>query len=113
MLRVRVAVPSAALSALHSDVGAVIVIPELCVVQLADSVLHVLSDTVEEGRVNRAGGKREERRGEDRREEKCTAEEREDERRRRRRREKVTQREVSSEEYEIVEVNEGKRKWVE
>ena len=51
----RVGVPSAALGALHSDVGAVIVIPELGVVQLADCVLHVLSGTVEEVGVHRRG----------------------------------------------------------
>jgi hypothetical protein len=56
MLLVRFSVPSAALGALHSDVGAVIVIPELSVVQLADCVLHVLSGTVEEVGVHRRRG---------------------------------------------------------
>lgn len=55
----RVSVPSAALGALHSDVRAVIVIPELGVVQLANSVLHVLSNAVEECKgVQRRGEER-------------------------------------------------------
>ena len=68
MLLVHVAVPSAAFSTLHSDVRAVIVIPELGVVQLADSVLHVLSDVVEEGCTGeeRKGYRGEEWRGGDR-----------------------------------------------
>jgi hypothetical protein len=70
MLLVCVGVPSAALGALHSDIGAVIVIPELGVVQLADCVLHVLSNTtrkdVQERIKDNRGEKRGQKRGEER-----------------------------------------------